>query len=431
MIGTKDRTIDTQTYGRGLEGLRFGETTVGRIDGRAGRLWYRGYPLEQLCEQSNFEEVAYLVMHGELPNRAEWDAWDRELRAWRTPPRDALAVLQWLPTDAHPLMQYRTMLSVAACMMPDLENTRLDAQWQRPARILAWTAALAAAAIRHLKGQPPLPPKEHLGFAANFLWQALGREASEEECRAFEVSLIVQAEHGLHAAALGALLVISTGADLGGAVLAGMGALSGKLHGGANQDAFEMFHALSLGGPGRAQGFSEKADRVQNDGTAAGVESRNPTSGASRANQARQEGAPGLSEKVDTTAVLDHARAWTRRKLEEGFRFPGFGHRVYKTHDPRARALEPLAERMLRATGHGVLWEVYGAVKHEVEAKLGPRGIFANVDAVTGLVYHPLGLPTASFPIPFALAIQTGWMAHCLEYIPSGRMIEPGSVYLG
>ena len=163
------------------------------------------------------------------------------------------------PANAHPLAQYRTMMTVAACHIPEPENTELDAQWRRPARILSWTAALAACAIRHLEGADPVPPRDDLGYAANFLHQATGRTPSTEEATAFEASLVVQAEHGLHAAAFAALVVISTGADLGSAVLAGMGALSGARHGGANQLAFEMLERLD--GPDGARAVGPRGAR--------------------------------------------------------------------------------------------------------------------------------------------------------------------------
>jgi len=373
MIG-RAGTVTSQTFGRGLEGMVAGDTRIGLIDGTHGRLWYRGHAIEELAAQASFEEVGFLVLRGNLPNRDELESWRRELCAWREVPAEALAVLDRLPAGAHPLAQFRTAMTVAACLIPEAEDTSIEAQWRRPARILSWTAGLAAASIRHLEGSPPVRPRDDLGFAAHFLWLALGREPDAEAARAFEVSLIVQAEHGLHAAALAALTVASTGADLGSAVLAGMGALSGAIHGGANQTAFEMLSRLS----------SPEA-----------------------------------------------ARAWVRDRLAERFRFPGFGHRVYKTHDPRARILAPYARALLRRAGEGRLWEVHEAIKEEVESALSRRGIYLNVDGITGLVYHPLGLPPESFPIPFCLAIQAGWMAHCLEYVPEGRVIEPCTVYVG
>ena len=372
MIGSSP-VCARQTYDRGLEGLVVGDTAIGTIDGRAGRLLYRGYPVEDLATHCTFEEVTYLILLGELPDPGQLAEWRTELARWRRPPEAAFAALERLPRDAHPLAQYRTMLTVAACHIPEPESTELDAQWRRPARILSWTAALAAGAIRRFAGEPPLEPDDDLSFAANFLLQCLGTVPSEEHVRAFDASLVVQAEHGLHAAAFAALVVISTGADLGSAVLAGMGALSGERHGGANQLAFEML------------------DRLDDPET---------------------------------------ARAWARRALDRKHRFPGFGHRVYRCPDPRVRALEPHARRLLDSAGMGQRWETYLALRDEVEAALGPKGIYANVDSITGLVYHPIGLPVSAFPIPFCLAIQTGWMAHCLEYLPDGPLIEPGAVYL-
>jgi len=362
-----------QTYGRGLAGLVVGDTAISEVDGVRGRLLYRGYPVEQLVGRASFEEVAYLILFGEMPDARRLADWSAELVRWRHPPEAALDALRRVPALAHPLAQYRTMMTVAACHVPEPENTELDAQWRRPARILSWTAGLAACAIRHLQELAPVAPRDDLGYAANFLYQTLGEPPSEEALEAFEASLVVQAEHGLHAAAFAALVVISTGADLGSAVLAGMGALSGARHGGANQLAFEML--------------------------------------------------AGLEDP-------EHARVWAREALARGHRFPGFGHRVYKCPDPRVRALEPHAEALLGSRGEEKLWHTYLALRDEVEGALGAKGIYANVDSITGLLYHPLGLPVSAFPIPFCLAIQTGWMAHCLEYLPNGRVIEPGAVYI-
>jgi len=365
--------IAEQSYGRGLEDLVAGDTAISNIDGSKGWLHYRGYPIEDLVGRVSFEETAYLVLFGEMPDASQLKDWCAELRRWRDPPQAALEALHRIPRNAHPLAQFRTMMTVAACHIPEPENTELDAQWRRPARILSWTAALAACAIRHLEGADPMPPRDDLGYAANFLHQATGRTPSTEEATAFEASLVVQAEHGLHAAAFAALVVISTGADLGSAVLAGMGALSGARHGGANQLAFEMLEQLN--GP-------------------------------------------------------DAARQWAREALARRLRFPGFGHRVYKCPDPRVRALEPYAAALLEASGNERLWHTYLALRQEIEGALGPKGIFANVDSITGLIYNPLGLPVSGFPIPFCLAIQTGWMAHSLEYLPDGKVISPGAVFI-
>ncbi len=362
-----------QSYKRGLEDLVVTDTRVGFIDGINSQLLYRGYPLQELADACSFEDVAWLILHGELPNETESQQWSDELKKWRNPPQEAFDALNYIPSNAHPLAQYRSMLTIAACHIPEADRDDMQAQWRRPARILSWSAVLAAGAIRHLNGQPPLPARDDLGFSANFLWQALGREVTPEKEKAFDVSLIVQAEHGLHAAAFAALIVISTGADLGSAVLAGMGALSGIRHGGANQLAYEDMAGLS---------------------------------------------------------TPDDARSWVKQQLADNYRFPGYGHRVYKCPDPRVRVLEPYAKAMLETHGMSDRWEVYAAVRDEVEAALGPKGIFANVDSITGLVYAPLGLPVSAFPIPFCLAIETGWMAHCLEYLPRGAMIEPGAAYL-
>ena len=381
MLGRSPRPAP-QTYGRGFEGLVFGDTAICRIDGtgestgsNVGEVTFRGYRVADLAAHCTLEQVTWLVIHGELPTPDELARWHESLLRWREPPAGAINTIYSLPDETGPLAAFRTGMAVAASVAPDASRRDPAAQHERPARILSWSYALAAAAIRccHFR-QPPVEPRDDLGVAANFLWQALGTASDDHQARAFEVSLIVQSEHDIHAAALAAVTVASAGGDLDGAVLAGLGALSGRLHGGANQTAFKL-----------VQSFNGDADR---------------------------------------------ARAWTREKIAARHRFPGFGHRVYKTHDPRGRVLAPHVRRLLERSGNSGMWNVFDAMREEIEFALGSKGIFANVDAFTGLLYHPLGLPPSSFTMPFCLAIQTGWMAHSLEYL-GGPPLNPTAVWIG
>jgi len=364
----------SQSYGRGLEDLVFGDSGICRIDGTTGRLWYRGYPIEQLARKTSFEEVSYLILRGELPDATALDAWRRELASWRELPSSVHQAATHLPPEFDLAGGFGTVVAAAAGAAPVRDRSSSEASWHCPARILTWTAGIAAALIRRRSDQAPVEARNDLGHAANFLWQVFGREPDPEAARAFDVSLIVQAEHGIHAAALAALVVTSTRADLDSAVVAGFGALSGDLHGNASQPAFDM---------------------------------------------------------VALPETIEDARRWARTRLAARHRFAGYGHRVYKSPDPRARLLAPHAQALLERTGREALWHKFSAIRDEVERALGPKGVYANVDAVTGLIYHALGLPTEAFTIPFGLAIQTGWMAHCLEYLPDGRVIEPGAVYVG
>jgi citrate synthase len=385
------------TYGRGLDGLLMGETAIVEIDGTAGRLAYRGHPIESLADRS-FEAVSHLVLWGTLPDAEREEAWRREIAAWRALPPSVLDALAAPGPDADLVHRFRTGVAHAAALDPErhghvvppstpavgdaelsanaldtgLGVHTLDAERRRVPRILAWTAAIAAAAIRTERGEPLPDPDPDLGYAAHVLYQALGRSCSEEEVRAFEVSLIVQAEHGIHAAALAALTVSSAGSPLDLAVLAGIGALSGSLHGGANRPAYQM--VLDAPSP-------------------------------------------------------EAARAWARERIAERHRFPGYGHRVYKSRDPRAEILIPHARRLLATRGEDDVFARFEALRETIEDALGPKGILANVDAVTGLIYGPLGLPQAAFTIPFCLAIQVGWMAHALEY-HGGPVVEPGAITL-
>lgn len=381
-----------QTYQRGMDGLIAGDTAISKIDGQAGQLWYRGVPIAEVAARADFEAVAYFVIFGEWPEGDVDRQWRRELAHWRTAvPAEAMAAVATLPKTAPPLANFRTAMTVAALYAPERGDVSLPAQRRRPARILAWSGVLAAAVICHsLDGDAgadgdagnsgraeaamPATVPENRGYAADFLARSLGRMPEADAVLAFDVSLIVQAEHDIHAAALAALTVASAGADLDGAVMAGIGALSGSLHGGANQPAFE---------------------------------------------------------RIVSFATPDQARDWAKARVAEKHRFPGFGHRVYKTHDPRGTVLAPLAQQLLRRVGRFQWWEIYDAMRDEIETAFGPKGIFANIDAFTGLVYAPIGLPISAFTIPFCLAIQAGWMAHALEYLPHNVPVHPRSIYTG
>jgi len=357
------------SYDRGFGGLVAGDTTIARIDGGSGRLFYRGYPIEALAASASFEEVSFLLLRGELPSPRALEAWREELARWRGVP-DALVRSLDARTEGSAFARFRTAMAAVVASSPHRGLPANAEPIAQTARILSWSTALAAAATRRARGLSVIPARDDLSHAAHFLWLLSGKDASVDAVRALEVSLVVQAEHGLHAAALAALTVASAGGSMDEAIFAGIGALGGALHGGANVAAFEMVAARS--GP-------------------------------------------------------DDARAWVRARIAERYRFPGFGHRVYKTHDPRARALEAHARRLLEASKEKVLWHTFEALRDEVERALGSKGLYANIDALTGLVYHPLGLPRDAFTLPFCLAIQTGWMAHCLEYLPDGPPIRPSA----
>lgn len=364
----------SQTYDRGLAGLVMGDTAISRIDGASGELRYRGYAIEDLAREASFEAICLLVLDGALPDARALAAWRGALASWRELPPAAVAAIETFPAGCDPFAAFQTAACVAASLPPRREAPAPAAPRDDAPRILSWTAGLAAAAVRRSRGEAPVPPRDDLDYARHFLFQMNGAEPDPIGARALEVSLIVQAEHGVHAAALAALTVAAAGADLDAAVLAGIGALSGSLHGGANRAAYRM--------------VAERRDGAD-------------------------------------------ARAWARARIAERHRFPGYGHRVYKSRDPRARILAAHAEPLLARAGRTAEWASFAAMREEIETALGPRGIYANVDAISGLVYETLGLPEQAFTIPFCLAIQVGWMAHVVEYVADGGpVIEPESIYV-
>ena len=363
-----------QSYASGLEGLVAGDTAISDIDGERGQLIYRGYPIEELAAAASFEEVSHLVLFGQLPDPARLREWLAELVRWRHPPQPAFDALQRVPIRSHPLAQYRTMLTVAACHMPEPENTELDAQWRRPARILSWTAALAAAAIRHLQGLEPVAPSETLGYSANFLYQTLGRLPPRRR------------DPGIRREPRRAGRARSACRSAGGAVR----------H--LDRRRPRLGRARRHGGSVRHPARRRQPARLRD----ARIARRTPScqTVGSTGDRGGEAGSPA-SATASTSAPIRGCAV-----------------------------LEPHARAVLAARGLEGRWETYLALRDEVEAGLAAKRVYANVDSITGLVYDPIGLPSSAFPIPFCLAIQTGWMAHCLEYLPDGKMLSPGLVYL-
>jgi citrate synthase len=355
-------------YSPGLEGVVAGETAVSTIE---GGLRYRGYPVGELVENAGFDEVAYLLLHGELPNRFQLASFQRRLAAARSLPHPLLDLLRVLPPAVHPMDVLRTSVSVLAHYDPEVEDSSREANVRKAERLLAQVPVAVAAQYRLSRGMEAIPARADLADAANFLYMLRGKEPRPDDVRALDVSLILYAEHEFNASTFAARVVCSTLADLHSAIVAAIGTLKGPLHGGANEKVMEILEAA--GSPERAE-------------------------------------------------------SWLRQALARKERVMGFGHRVYKTGDVRAGILKPYARKAAEAAGmlHG---EQTAEIIENVLAE--EKHLFPNLDWPAGRLYYALGLDIPLYTPIFVMARVAGWSAHFIEQHENNRLIRPRSRYVG
>jgi citrate synthase len=357
-----------EVYSPGLEGVIAGETAISTV---AGGLRYRGYPVTELAEKATFEEVAYLLLYGDLPGAAQLADFGKRVARARALPRPLRDLLRALPRGASSMDVLRTAVSVLSHYDPDVADGSREANLRKAERLLG-QIPVAIAEHHHLsRGEPPVPPREGLSHAANFLFMLRGREPSAEEARALDVSLILYAEHEYNASTFTARVVTSTEADLHAAVVAAIGALKGRLHGGANEKVMDVLEAA--GGP-------------------------------------------------------DTAEQWLREAMGRKERVMGFGHRVYKAGDVRAGILKVYARKAAEAAGQ-LKWEETAEVFERV---LGAeKNLHPNLDWPAGRLYHALGLEVPLYTPIFVMSRVAGWSAHVIEQAENNRLIRPRARYTG
>jgi citrate synthase len=364
----------------GLEGVLVDESELSEIDGDAGRLIYRGYPIDELASRATFEEVLYLLWEGELPNRSALEAFDDEMRDERAVDERIIETLRGLAhVGERPMAALRTGVSMLSATDPDpdAEPQNTDAIRAKGRRITAKLPTILAAYDRLRNDAEPLSPHEDLGHAGNFLYMLTGEPPDEVAARTFDMALTLHADHGLNASTFTAMTVASTYADVYSAVAGGIGALSGPLHGGANQDVIQTLQELDESG--------------------------------------------------------DDPIEWTRQALEDGRRIPGWGHRVYNVKDPRAVILEERSSALAESTGETKWHEYTRAIETLLteEKGLPEKGIAPNVDFYSGSVYDQLGIPTDLYTPIFAMSRVGGWVGHVQEYVSDNRLIRPRGKYVG
>ena len=354
----------------GLEGVIAGESEICYIDGYEGILSYRGYNIHTLAENATFGEVIFLLWNGWLPKQNELDQLRRDLAAEREIPAGVTEFLGAHP-KANTMDVLRTAVSMLALSDPEAQDMGAEANHRKAVRLMAKTATIVTTYDRLRNGREVLPGDPKLGFAANFLYTLTGRRPDEVMERAFDVALILHADHELNATTFAARVVAATLSDIYSAVTAGIGALKGPLHGGANQDVINWL--LRLG---------------------------------------------------DEVTAVDAVKSTLARKVK----IPGFGHRVYRTEDPRATHLRVLSEELGKRTGQEKLYRLSKTMEDTVKAekKLNP-----NVDFYSASAYYSLGIPIDIYTPIFAVSRMAGWTAHVLEQYRNNRLIRPRAEYKG
>lgn len=361
-------TTPTGSYSPGLEGVIAGETAICTVD---EGLKYRGYSVGDLAEHCEFEEVAYLLIHGELPTSKELQNFkDRVAVARRLPP-PLRQLLQALPKWTAPLDALRTSVSVLAHYDQETGDSSREANLRKAERLLAQIPVAIADHYRFSKGLQPVLARPDLGHSANFLWMIRDAEASPEEIRAFDISLILYAEHEFNASTFTARTIVSTESDLHSAVCGAIGALKGKLHGGANEKVMDVLNAVGS---------------------------------------------------------IENAESWIRQALARKERIMGFGHRVYKSGDVRARILKQQAQ-LLAQRANTTQYEEMAEVIEKVMAA--EKNMYPNLDWPAGRLYHSMGLEIPLYTPIFTMSRIAGWSAHVIEQLGKNRLIRPRSLYVG
>jgi citrate synthase len=356
-----EQTVRTKNIG--LRGITVADTKISYIDGERGVLIYRGYKIEDLARNSTFPETAYLLLHEFLPTSQELESFEAKLREFRDLPAFVIEAMKTWPREAHPMDALQASIPLLAMADPDLADETREGNVAKAIRLIARVPAVVAAWHRIRQGLELPPPDDTLTHAGNFLWQVFGKKPDVETARVMDVCLILHADHTFNASTFACREVVSTRAHMYAGVAAGVGALSGELHGGANARVMEML------------------------------------------------------QKIDREGVTDIA-AWVRERLDRKERIMGMGHAVYKTLDPRARILKELAFQLGEKTGQRKWPEMTAAIEKAAMAELqrrGKTGIQPNVDFYSASVYHILGFPGDLMTCIFAVSRIAGWCAHIIE----------------
>ncbi len=362
---------DTAALAKGLEDVLAGTSAISTVDGLQGRLIYRGLDIRDLVASSTFEETTALLWNGTLPARKQLDDLQQKLIAERTLAPEMHALLHLLPKCTSAMATLRTVVSALAFLDPNPDDRSAANIVRISAQLLAKTPTIVASWQRLCAGLEPIAPRDDLSFAANTLYMLTGKVPDPLQARVFDEALIMHADHEFNVSTFTVRVIVSSLSDLYSAITGAIGALKGPAHGGANQDVMRLLEAIA--DPGRAE----------------------------------QE---------------------IKNRLAAKERIPGFGHRVYKTWDPRALLLKKRAQELARRAGNTTYYDLSAKIE---EVVIREKKLYPNVDFYSASTYHYLGIPTDMFTPVFAISRMAGWTAHAMEQYGDNRLIRPRADYTG
>ena len=356
---------------KGLLGIVVDETTISQVMPDINSLTYRGYAVQDLCDKCNFEEVAYLVLNGELPNKKQLKNFVKEERLDRKLSKEILSDIRKMPKKAHPMDVARTAVSLMALEDKETKDNTPKANMRKAIRIFSKTPIALAAFFRARKGKKIISPKKNLSFSENFFHMCFGKVPSKEMVKAFDVSLILYAEHSFNVSTFTARTITSSLSDIHGAITGAIASLKGPLHGGANEAVMHMMNKI-----------------------------KKP----------------------------ENALKWINNALDKKEVVMGFGHRIYKKGDSRVPTMEKYFKKISKIKNDKKFYKIYDIVK---KVMIERKDIHPNVDFPTGPTYHLMGFETDFFTPIFVIARITGWSAHIMEQHAANKLIRPLSKYSG
>ncbi len=363
-------------YKPGLEDVPAAKSAVSFLDGKKAVLEYRGIPVEVLAKESNFEEVSWLLIKGDLPTQKQLAEFDADLRERRTIHYRLKDLIKCMPADGHPMDALHAGVAALGMFYPCPTVFDPAKNWDATVRLVAALPTLVAAFSRTRRGADIIDPRPDLDHAANFFYMLFGKEPSPATRKVLDACLILHAEHTMNASTFTARVTASTLANPYHVIGAAIGSLSGPLHGGANEEALRQFE--EIGGPGNVK--------------------------------------PWLDAK---------------RAADSKYKVMGIGHRVYKVKDARATVLQEIAEHVFAETSRPKNYETALELERVCAGVYGPKGIYPNVDFYSGVVYQALGIPTDVFTPIFAIARVAGWLAHWTEQLVGNRIFRPEQISTG
>ncbi|ACD66813.1 MAG TPA: citrate synthase [Sulfurihydrogenibium sp.] len=359
----------------GLADVPVAYTKICLLDGKNGKLIYRGYDVEELFEKSKYLETVYLLIFGDLPSKAEYENFKKDIKLHSRLKFRIIDVMKNFPEKAHPIEVLQSVVSCLGMFYKKENVLNEDYQYLSIVKLLAKIPLIIANWNRIRNGDNPLEPNPDFDYVENFLYMYFGQKPTKEKVEILEKCLILHAEHSMNASTFAAIVVGSTLADPFTVISSAIGALSGPLHGGANEDVIKMFKEIES---------------------------------------------------------LQNVKKYIDEKLESKKKIPGFGHRIYKTYDPRAKLLKKILENLeIKDEELRNLYSIAQEVEKYVLEKLSHKGVYPNVDFYSGLVYKYLGFGEDMYTSLFALARVSGWLAHWKEYITDNKLIRPTEIYIG